>query len=202
MGKKMNLKVAIRNREHSREVQEYLFKLGYSWGNTKAFRHTDRPYIYAIDTGMLACGSDPKTFDMFGGAYATLEVLREMVDAKKSFFKKGDVVRVISTKETQRRYGYIANMLREGQKGTVNCTVEDDLNRLAVEIGDYLYAVEDLEIVHEGGESPEQQTLEELIAENKGLMKQITKLRERLARKENFYKQNAEEIKRRIEGAV
>lgn len=60
-----NIKIRIKDEEHSRRVQEVLFGMGHMWNTCGRFKHPVRMnYIYAYsDTKLLAWSDDSVRFD-------------------------------------------------------------------------------------------------------------------------------------------
>lgn len=58
------MKFRINDEEHSRQVQEHLFSLGYFWGIWgKQVRYTKCPYIYTQNDRLLCYDEESKYFD-------------------------------------------------------------------------------------------------------------------------------------------
>lgn len=58
------MKFRINDEEHSRQVQEHLFSLGYFWGFwEKQVLYTKAPYIYTQKGRLLCYGTISKDFD-------------------------------------------------------------------------------------------------------------------------------------------
>lgn len=63
MSKLSNLKFAISDHEQSKQVQNTLFKLGYSWSCGDQYpKHTDQHFLYAYADGSLAYGGKRANF--------------------------------------------------------------------------------------------------------------------------------------------
>lgn len=61
-----DMKFAVNNEEHSKEVQKALFDLGYKWqAGACVFNHTTAKYLYANNGGYLSYGS---MMDIFHGS--------------------------------------------------------------------------------------------------------------------------------------
>jgi hypothetical protein len=61
-----NMKIRIKDKEHSRLVQEALFEMGYKWGGQyqdQCLRFTDKAFLYAECDGMLLHGYSAENFD-------------------------------------------------------------------------------------------------------------------------------------------
>lgn len=75
-----DMKIRIKNSEHSRLVQECLFELGYGWERyTKVVSHDGEKYLYTRDCGTLWYGTGDNAFHEDYGTEVTLEQLQEML---------------------------------------------------------------------------------------------------------------------------
>lgn len=78
------MKFRVESQEHSKQIQEALFALGYYWANgTKGTQNTDKPYLFANEYGMVEYSSCELGYL---GEYTetTLEELQVMVAGKNS----------------------------------------------------------------------------------------------------------------------
>jgi hypothetical protein len=82
--KLQNMKIRINNPEHSKEVQECLFKLGYMW-NSQLFptvwRAEDADNLFTYKSGKIYCAADTgqEYFVEHNNTEVTLEDLRAML---------------------------------------------------------------------------------------------------------------------------
>jgi hypothetical protein len=73
-----DMKFRVRNAEHSRRIQEALFKLDVKWSGTAAeVRYADEPFLYAefdghADRNYLTYGAEVDTFDRQTNCVETL----------------------------------------------------------------------------------------------------------------------------------
>lgn len=78
-----DMKIRIRDAEHSKQVQECLFKLGFGWsGYQKTLQFTDEPYMFAEESGTgitYASESDELYFSNEPSKEVTLEDLQAML---------------------------------------------------------------------------------------------------------------------------
>ena len=83
MSKLQNMKIRINSPEHSKEVQECLFKLGYRWNHqtVASLYDVDDDNIYAYDHGRIFCSTQAgqSYFDTHQNKEVTLEDLRAML---------------------------------------------------------------------------------------------------------------------------
>lgn len=57
------MKFRVNNEEHSRQVQEKLFEMGYRWwGAGPNVSHTGDPFIYTRKDGLLSAGNSESFF--------------------------------------------------------------------------------------------------------------------------------------------
>lgn len=60
---KDGFKIRIKNEEHSRLVQGWLFTQGYTWLGVKHIKYTDRPYITVSKEKSLSWSCTPRYFE-------------------------------------------------------------------------------------------------------------------------------------------
>lgn len=62
-----SMKFRVRDEDHSRQIQETLFGLGYSWNaggeHRRSVKYTDCKFLYAYKEGTVTCGYDQECFD-------------------------------------------------------------------------------------------------------------------------------------------
>ena len=57
-----NMKFRVKDEEHSKLIQEELFKLGYEWNGGKRVQYTDKEFLYTDENGWLSHGGYESTF--------------------------------------------------------------------------------------------------------------------------------------------
>jgi hypothetical protein len=58
-----NMKFRVNSPEHSKQIQELLFELGYSWGSVGKFTiHINQPYLYTFTSGYIFDGQTESYF--------------------------------------------------------------------------------------------------------------------------------------------
>lgn len=59
-----NMKFRVSTPEHSKEIQEALFEMGYKWGgNCKVYNSQSSKFLYADDNGTLGSGETEQFFE-------------------------------------------------------------------------------------------------------------------------------------------
>jgi len=59
-----NMKFKVNSPEHSKEIQEALFEMGYKWwGQSTVLNFVDNPFLYSEDTGIIAIGQSQDFFE-------------------------------------------------------------------------------------------------------------------------------------------
>lgn len=82
MIKMQNYKIKVANEAESKEAQELLFALGYSWGEYfgRSLQNLDHLALFTLDNGVLACVTRQELFDLKKDYQEiTLPQLRDLV---------------------------------------------------------------------------------------------------------------------------
>ena len=58
-----NMKFRVRDEEHSKQIQEYLFSLGYKWFSDEAIKMQSKPFLFANSYGGLGWANDLSYFE-------------------------------------------------------------------------------------------------------------------------------------------
>ena len=88
MSKFRDMKFKVDNPEHSKQIQECLFWLGYNWEMCKypeEPQYTVSKYLYAETDGLLLHGSKEGCFDSATNKETTLEELKAMLDVRSAW---------------------------------------------------------------------------------------------------------------------
>lgn len=81
-----NMKFRVNSPEHSKQIQEHLFTLGYLWVSEShaVVEKTDKPFLYANEDGRIKCGTLEYTFkDPLHKEYTLQEITSYTLVEKK-----------------------------------------------------------------------------------------------------------------------
>jgi hypothetical protein len=79
-----NLKFRVTSQEHSKQIQEMMFKKGYQWVfNGKSVSNKEKPYLFANNRGQITFGENMDIFQLSGNQEVTFPV--------EDSFKKKDM---------------------------------------------------------------------------------------------------------------
>lgn len=110
------MKFSIKDEEHSKQIQEMLFKLGYGWGiDSKAKEYRSgrlANYFYANMDGSITHSPDSHYFKKHSHPESTLEDLQHMIAVKK--YGEKVVVRLIYPPKSWHPEGYRAKTSQLG----------------------------------------------------------------------------------------
>lgn len=82
------MKFRVESINHSKEIQEELFRLGYGWSIfSKKIKNINQPFLFAHNDNSIRYGNTLSEWESNNGEITTLEELKEL-----SNFKKGDWV--------------------------------------------------------------------------------------------------------------
>lgn len=76
-----DMKFRVHSPEHSEEIQQQLFRIGFNWIDGKKPKHTDSSFLYATDHQMgmyLSVGGSEYIFNDHDHTETTLEELKAM----------------------------------------------------------------------------------------------------------------------------
>jgi hypothetical protein len=71
------MKFRVKDEQHSRDIQEWLFSLGYSWPAERLLDNLDKPHIYVSEEGYLSWDDDEEYFNTCENTEVTLEVTKQ-----------------------------------------------------------------------------------------------------------------------------
>lgn len=117
-----NIKIRIRDEEHSKFVQKELFRRGYEWQSGNVVSHLEEKCIACFDDGVMTYMSFPENFDNL--SYEEIFIEKETPRHKlKDIIESGAVIKKPTAKlckelrEAMRTLGYSPKWLRFKKDG-------------------------------------------------------------------------------------
>lgn len=77
------LKFRVYSKEHSKAIQEVLFKLGYSWIGYQDIKYTYGSYLYVESDGCIMHGQEKDFFNTDLSKESTLDELYKMLNEER-----------------------------------------------------------------------------------------------------------------------
>lgn len=98
----------------SKEIQEKLFELGFSWIEGDAVRYLEYPFLYIQEYNEITCGRDMKHFNELSSLEIKADdILSIEIDKEEPQFKPFDKVLVRDKEDEQWRVGFFSHISTE-----------------------------------------------------------------------------------------